>query len=491
MNLSTALSGQRAKEVGLRKTVGALREQLVIQFLSESLLVSCISLAIGVIITWILLPMFNELSAKNIAIDLLNFRIIVSLLGVAVLAGLISGSYPAIFLSSFNPVRVLKGMMIFGGGKTYLRNGLVVFQFSISVILMVSTLVVNNQLRFIRNRDIGFNKENLLYLQMPKVGDLQRNFGAIKSSLSQNSNIGNYTLTERLPTDLNTATIEVKWDGKDPRQQIVFPFIGVDGNFIRVFGMHLIAGRTFNDNHAADAANYILNETAVRTMGLTPSSAIGKQISMNGSKGEIIGIVKDFNFKPVQQIIQPLVLRYTQRGGFIVIKTSLFNLQQSTDRLKASFKDVYHDYPFSYGFVDQDIDSLYLSEQRMGKLFNIFSVISIIVSCLGLFGLAAFAIQRRIKEIGIRRVLGASSAGLVTLLAKDFVKLVLVALVVGFPVAWWAMNKWLDNYAYRTHMSWWMFALAGIVAMLISLLTISYQSVKAAMTNPVKSLRSE
>lgn len=491
MNLSTALSGQRAKEVGLRKTVGALRGQLIIQFLGESLLMSVISLAIGVAIAWLLLPVFNQLSSKHITVDLLNFRIIASLLGVAVLAGLVSGSYPALFLSSFNPVKVLKGMRIFEGRKTWVRNGLVVFQFSISVILIVSTLVVNSQLSFIRNRDIGFNKANLLYLKMPTVGDLQQNFSAIKATLGQNTGIDNYTLIEHLPTDLTTGTTDVKWAGKDPHRQIVFPHIGVDGNFIKVFGMHLLAGRTFEDSNPSDATNYILNETAVKTMGMTTATAVGKQIRVNGNMGEIIGVVKDFNFKPVQQLIQPLVLRYVNHGGFVVTKANSANLQRAINGLKASFADVYHDYPFSYGFVDQDIDSLYRAEQRMGKLFNIFSVVSIIVSCLGLFGLATFATQRRIKEIGVRRVLGASSAGLVALLAKDFVKLVVVSLIVGFPVAWWAMSKWLDNYIYRTHMSWWMFAMAGVAAMLISLLTISYQSVKAALANPVKSLRTE
>jgi putative ABC transport system permease protein len=491
INLSTALSGQRAKEVGLRKTVGALRGQLIIQFLGESLLMSLISLVIGVAIAWMLLPMFNELSSKHITVDLLNLRIIASLLGVAVLAGLISGSYPALFLSSFNPVKVLKGMRIFEGRKTWLRNGLVVFQFSISVILMVSTLVVNSQLSFIRNRDIGFNKANLLYLKMPTVGDLQQNFSAIKATLGQNTSIDNYTLIEHLPTDLTTGTTDVKWAGKDPHQQIVFPHIGVDGNFIKVFGMHLAAGRTFEDNNPSDAANYILNETAVKTMGMTTANAVGKQITMNGNLGEIIGVVKDFNFKPVQQLIQPLVLRYVNHGGFVVTKANPANLQRAIDGMKASFKDVYHDYPFSYGFVDQDIDSLYRSEQRMGKLFNIFSIVSIVVSCLGLFGLATFATQRRIKEIGVRRVLGATSAGLVALLARDFIKLVLLALVVGFPLAWWAMTGWLNNYVYRINMSWWMFALAGVAAMLISLFTISYQSIKAAMANPVNSLRSE
>jgi putative ABC transport system permease protein len=491
MNLATALAGQRAKEVGLRKTVGALRFQLILQFMGESVLVTFISLFIGVGIARLLLPLFNDLSGKLITVNLFDIGIIGSLLGLAALVGLIAGSYPAFVLSSFSPVKVLKGLKIAGGQKSLLRNGLVVVQFSISVILMVSTLVVNNQLRFINNRDIGFNKANLMYIQMPQIGEIQNNYQAVKATLNENARTVNYTLIEHLPTSLTTGTTDVKWKGKDPRTQIVFPHIGVDGNFIKTFGMHLVAGRDFNDNSEADQANYILNETAVKTMGMTNASAIGQMISSNEHPGMVIGVVKDFNFKPVQQTIEPLILPYTKRGGFIVMRTSPADIQQVAAKLKALFQGIYPDFPFSYGFVDQDISKLYVSEQRMGKLFNVFSVISIIISCLGLFGLATFATQRRIKEIGVRRVLGASAAGIVTMLAKDFVKLVVAALLVAFPVAWWAMNKWLDNYVYRIHISWWMFALSGIMAIMIAFLTISYQSIKAALANPVKSLRSE
>jgi len=491
MNLSTALAGQRSKEVGLRKTIGALRFQLIIQFLGESLLVAFISLVIGVAIAWLLLPLFNDLSSKNITVNLLDAKIIGSLFGIAVLVGLISGSYPAFFLSSFNPAKVLKGMKIAGGQKAFLRNGLVVLQFAISVILMVSTLVVNDQLKFIQNRDMGYNKENLMYIHMPQVGDLQNNYVALKAALSQNAAIKDFTLVEHLPTDLTTGTTDVQWSGKDPNLQTIFPHIGADGNFIKTFGMHIIAGRAFDDNSTADKSNYLVNETALKIMGMTPTSAVGKKITMNGNPGEIIGVVKDFNFKPVQQGIQPLILRHTKQGGFAVIRTSPANMQQVITKLKDVFQSVYKDYPFSYSFVDQDLSKLYIAEQRMGKLFNVFSVVSIIISCLGLFGLATFATQRRIKEIGVRRVLGASAAGIVSMLAKDFVKLVFAALLVAFPLAWWMMNKWLDNYVYRIHISWWMFALAGVMALVIAFLTISYQSVKAALANPVKSLRTE
>ncbi len=491
MNLATALAGQRAKEVGLRKTVGALRFQLIIQFIGESMLVTFISLFIGVCIARLLLPLFNDLSGKVITVNLLDIGIIGNLLGIAALVGLISGSYPAFVLSSFSPVKALKGIKITGGQKSFFRNGLVVVQFAISVILMVSTFVVNNQLRFINNRDIGFNKENLMYIQMPQIGDLRNNYQALKTALNENARTNEYTMIEHLPTYLTTGTTDVKWKGKDPRTQIVFPHIGADGNFIKTFGMHMIAGRDFNDNSLADHSNYILNETAVKAMGMTNASAIGQMISSNGHPGMVIGVVKDFNFKPLQQTIEPLILTYTNRGGFVVIKTSPADIQQVSAKLKALFQGIYPDFPFTYGFVDQDISKLYISEQRMGKLFNVFSVISIIVSCLGLFGLATFATQRRIKEIGVRRVLGASATGIVTMLARDFVKLVVAALLVAFPVAWLVMNKWLDNYVYRIQISWWVFAISGALAVVIAFLTISFQSIKAALANPVKSLRTE
>ena len=491
MNLSTALAGQRAKEVGLRKTLGAARFQLIVQFMCESLIVTFISMLIGLAIARLLLPLFNNLSGKNISVNLLNINILLPLLGIAAAVGLISGSYPALFLSSFKPVKVLKGLRIFGGQKTVLRNGLVIFQFTIAVVLMVSTLVVHNQLKYIQNRDIGYNKQNLLYLQMPQTGDLQSNYQALKAVLSQSAALSDYTLIEHLPTYLTTGTTDIKWAGKDPRLQMVFPHIGADGNFLKTFGIHLLAGRGFNDNNKTDAANYVVNETAAKIMGFTAETAVGQNIAMNGNPGQIIGVVKDFNFKPVQQTIEPLVLRYTKQGGFVVIRTSPANMQQIISRLKAVFQNVYPNFPFSYGFVDQDLSKLYLTEQRMSKLFNVFSVVSIIVSCLGLFGLATFATQKRLKEISVRRVLGASASGIVTMLTKDFVKPVAIALLIAFPVASWAMNKWLENYVYRIALSWWMFAVAGIAAVVIAFLTISYQSVKAALANPVDSLRSE
>lgn len=491
MNLSTALGSQRAKEVGLRKTIGAMRGQLIAQFLSESLLVAVISLVIGSAIAWLLLPLFNDLSAKQMTMDLFNFKLLGSLLALAILVGIVSGSYPAFFMSSFNPAKVLKGLKILGNQKSYFRNGLVVFQFAIAIILMVSTIVVNYQLRFIQNRDIGFNKANLLYLEMPKTGDLQSNYQALKASLHQRPDITDYSLINQLPTNLSSATNNVIWSGKDPRLQILFPHISVDGSFVKTFGMHMLAGRSFDDRAKGDENNYVLNEKAVRVMGMTAENAVGQKISSKGHKGLVIGVVRDFNFKPVQQPIEPLIMKHTNNGGYLVLRARPANVLALIVKLRSIFQHVYPNAPFAYGFVDEDLSKLYVAEQRMGVLFNTFSVISILVSCLGLFGLATFATQRRIKEIGVRRVLGAGVGRIVTMLMQDFVKLVALSLFIGFPLAWYAMEKWLSGYAYRIELNWWMFAAAGFLAMVIAVLTVSYQSVRAALNNPVKSLRTD
>lgn len=491
MNLSTALGSQRAKEVGLRKTIGALRSQLITQFISESLLVAIIALVIGSTVAWLLLPVFNDLSAKQITMDLLNAKLLGGLLGLAILVGLISGSYPAFFISSFNPAKVLKGVKILGSQKSYLRNGLVVFQFAIATILMVSTIVVNYQLRFIKNRDIGFNKSNLLYLQMPQAGDLKNNYQALKAALLQNPDINDYTLINQLPTNLSSATNNVNWIGRDPRLQILFPHISVDGSFVKTFGMHLLTGRSFNDQTKVDENNYVLNEKAVSLMGMTAENAVGKKISSNGNEGFIIGVVKDFNFKPVQQPIEPLIMKHTNNGGYLVLRSGPADVQALILKLRSIFQRIYPNTPFAYGFVDEDLAKLYTAEQRMGAIFNTFSVISILVSCLGLFGLATFATQRRIKEIGVRRILGAGVWGIVIMLMKDFIKLVTLSLIIGCPLAWFVMNKWLTAYAYRVELEWWMFASAGILAITIALITVSYQSINAALNNPVKSLRTD
>ena len=498
MNLSTALSGRRAKEVGLRKTVGALRRQLVAQFLSESLLLSLVSLLAGLGLVALLLPLFNQLAAKNITLDLLNGRTIAGLLGTAIAVGLIAGSYPAFFLSSFNAVKVLKGVKVLHKGKSFFRNGLVVLQFTISVILMVSTLVVYRQLQFIHHRDIGFNKENLLYITLPAVGDLRNNYRTMKTALQRDPGIPDHTIVSHLPTYLTTGTTSVTWPGKDPNQQVIFPQLWVDNNFTRTFGIRLLTGRYFSESFRGDDSNYVVNETALRIMHMTAAGAVGRQITYNDQRGTIIGVVKDFNFKPVQQPIEPLILRNTSNtgdmsdnAGIVVIRSTPAAMTGILHEMKSVFQGIYPGYPFTYGFVKDDLAKLYTSEQQMGRIFNIFSILSILISCLGLFGLATFATQRRVKEIGVRKVLGASGAGIVTLLSREFIVLVTLALLIGFPLAGWIMDQWLARFVYRVSLSWWIFGLAGLIAMGIAMLTVSYQAIRAAMANPVTSLRSE
>ncbi|SEW24277.1 ABC transporter permease [Chitinophaga arvensicola] len=497
MNLSTALSSQRAKEVGLRKTVGAFRSQLVIQFLSEALVLSFISLILGLALAWLLMPLFNDLAGKSISINFLSIKLILSLVGIAVAVGLLSGSYPALFLSSFNPVKVLKGVKMLHGRKTFFRNSLIVVQFSIAVILMTGTIVVYKQLQFIRTMDIGYNKQNLLYVPIPRLGDLIQNQQSLRNVMGQYPEMDNYTFISHLPTNMPTGTKSVNWEGKDPTYEPIFPQMWVDDHFVNTFGMQLKSGRFFTRDFKEDEHNYVVNETALKVMKLNPENAVGTKMSMDQRNGVIVGVVKDFNFKPVQQPIQPLIIRHASNGdfngntGYIVLRTPPANVQRSIATMKKVFQQVYTDFPFSFGFVNDDLSNMYVTEQRMGKLFNIFSVLSVIVSCLGLFGLTTFATQKRIKEIGVRKVLGASVGGIVGMLSKDFVKLVVFALLIAFPVAWWVMNKWLQNFAYHISIRWWFFALAGMAALIISFITVSYQSMKAARTNPVKSLRSE
>ncbi|MEP6951144.1 MAG: ABC transporter permease [Ginsengibacter sp.] len=492
MNLATAVSGRRAKEIGLRKTIGAVRSQLVAQFIGESLLLSFISLLLAVLIVYLMLPLFNQLASKTISFNIFKPHIFISLISIAIITGLLSGSYPAFFLSSFNPVKALKGNKILRSNKSFLRNGLVVLQFSISIILIVCTLVIYNQLRFIQNRNIGFNKENLLYMKMPEVGDLKNNKDAMRATLAQYPDITNYTFTDGLPTNL-TSTSQLTWHGMNPGTNVMASRLRVDENFIKTFGMQMAAGRFFSNDFGDNDTGYVVNETALKAMGLNAKNAIGKVISISLEDKEvpIIGVVKDFNFKPVQQPIEPLVMKTNFGGGYVVMRTTPANFQKVINTLQKSFHNVYSDYPFTYGFVNDDLSKLYVTEQRMESLFNIFSVLSIVISCLGLFGLATFATQQRIKEIGVRKVLGAGQAGIVALLSRDFIRLVAISLIIAFPVAWWAMNKWLQGFAYRIYISWWVFVVAGFGALIITLLTVSFQAIKAAVANPVKSLRTE
>jgi len=489
MNLATARSARRAKEVGLRKVVGAGRKQLIGQFLGESMLISFVSLVLAIGIVWLLLPLFNDLAGKKLSIHLLDSRIITILATIALATGLISGSYPALFLSGFQPVKVLKGNMKTMGGNLIFRNGLVVVQFVVSIMLLAGTAIVYRQLNFIKSMNLGFDKSNLLYL--PMAGEMWNKQQALKAELKQNPLTANYAITSDLPIDLASGTVNVQWEGKDPKSQVVFPTLMVDEGFFNVFQMKILSGRVFSPEFKSDTTNFIVNEKAVQVMGMKVSNAVGRSLSLWDNKGTIIGVVKDFNYKPIQQPIEPMIIALNRWGGTAVIRTQPGKTEATIKALGKISADLNPAYPFSYGFLDQDLANQYKGEQRMGSLFNVFAVLAIFISCMGLYGLSAFMAEQRTKEIGVRKVLGASVFKVVYLLSTGFTKLILIAVVIAVPLAWFAINSWLKSFAFRVNADWMVFLIASLAALAIAWLTVSCESIKAAIANPVKSLRNE
>ena len=489
MNLATARSARRAKEIGLRKVAGAIRGQLILQFLSESVFISFLSLLLAFGIVCLFLPVFNELADRKLAINISDAKLWLSLLGIALLTGLISGSYPALFLSGFNPVKVLKGNVKSMGGNLLFRNALVVIQFMVSIVLLVGTVVIYNQLKFIKERNPGFQKANLLYI--PMTGDIWSKQQAFKNELKQNPLTSDFSVTSDLPTNLGGWTLSVSWDGKDPRSQTVFPVMAVDEDFIHAFGMKLVAGRSFSREFKTDSSNYMVNEKMLSMMGLNASTAVGTTLTLWGNKGTIVGVVKDFNFKPVQQAIEPLVMPFNKMGGFVVVRTLPGKTNATIQALATISQELNPAYPFKFDFLDQDLANLYKGEQQMGNIFNLFAALGIFISCLGLYGLSAFVAEQRTKEIGVRKVLGASLFSLVYLLSAGITRLILIAIVIAIPLSYFAVNSWLAGFAYHINVSWLVFFTASFGALGIAWLTVSYESIKAAIVNPIKSLRTE
>ena len=502
MNLSTARSAQRAKEVGLRKVIGADRAQLVGQFLGESVILSLIALAAALVLVALALPAFNEWSGKNLSLGVtLQPLGIAGLLGTAVVVGLLAGSYPALFLSAFRPVKVMKGDLGLGGKGTYsFRQVLVVMQFVVSTALIIATGIVFNQLRYIQQKNLGFAKEQLVFLPMRTIG-MQQNYKALAQELLRNPNITGATASYGVPGGAHAGE-GINLPGRADQYGINMYL--VDHNYIPTMGMEMVAGRNFSEAFGTDEEEaFILNETAVKDLGWgKPSDALGREIYWNKwvgkteadtvKRGRVIGVVKDFHFKSFHQKIEPLVLHIFPAGfNEFVVRIRPENTAATLSFLEQKWAKLAPNWPFGYKFLDDQFAKLYESEQAFGRLFGVFTGLSIFVACLGLFGLASFTAQQRTKEIGVRKVLGASVGSIVALLSKDFLKLVGIAFGLAAPLAWYFMGQWLQNFVYRVEMGWWVFAAAGLLALVIALLTISFQSIKAALTNPVRSLRSE
>lgn len=489
MNLATARAARRAKEVGLRKVVGAIRPHLIGQFLAESLIVALLSLMLALLIIYLVLPYFNTLGGKNLTLDFTNMQIILGLLGITLITGLLSGSYPALYLSGFVPATVLKGNFTGGGSGSLFRNTMVVIQFAVSISLIVGTTIVYRQLKYIQHLNLGYDKENLLYV--PMTGEMWSKYDALRANLGNNRLTTQYSFISDLPTQNSGATISVQWAGKDPNTQPLFYNLAIDEHFEEVFKATILDGHGYGDNAQADSVNIIVNETALKTMDMKLETAVGTKITVWQRERTIIGVVKDFNYKPVQEAIGPMFLQRNTWGGYAVVRTLPGETENTIKALEQICKEINPSYPFNYSFLDQDIDNLYKAEQRLGSLFNVFAVLAIVISCLGLYGLSAYLAERRTRELGIRKVLGASGFQLVYLLAATFTRPIIIATAIAVPLAWYGMNQWLSGFAYHITIDWTIFVAAFLSALLIAWLTVSFESVKAATTNPVKSLRSE
>jgi putative ABC transport system permease protein len=501
MNLSTARSANRAKEVGIRKVAGSTKGHLIIQFLTESVLLSLFSLALAVGIALVLLPTFNNLAGKQLNAGMLfSSRILPLMVLLVVFVGLLAGSYPAFYLSSFQPIQVLKGKIAAGFKSSWLRSGLVIFQFWISISLIIGTLVIYRQLNYIQNRDIGFDRDQVLVVHNAyEVGDPIK---PLRQDLLKISGVTDATLTSDLPTNGGSFN-QNGWfrsPDLDAKNAVVLTNMFVDEHYVPTLGMQMVKGRNFSPvTYSTDSMGVIINEAAVRLLGYkdplnqklyrpTGRDSTGAFIS---GEYHVLGVVKDFNYNSMHQRILPMIMNLSDNRGTMAIRFKAGNIPSLVQQVETRWQHIANGVPFNYTFMDNDFNNLYQAETQTGQLFVAFAVFAILIACLGLFGLVTYAAEQRTKEIGIRKVLGANVGGIVGLLSKDFLWLVLIASLIAFPVAWWAMSQWLGSFAYRVGISWWIFVVAGAAAVLIALVTVSFQTIRAAVANPVKSLRSE
>lgn len=492
MNLSTAKAFRRLKEVGIKKAVGANRTTLIFQYLGESMLMTLLALILAIIMVVLFLPEFNEITAKQLSL-VFDAKLILSVLGITLLTGLLSGSYPALYLSGFNPATILKGGAAASKisatvGELWARKGLVVFQFTLSIILIVAVLVVYKQIEFVQTKNIGFDKDNILYFEMEGPIEEKREtyLSEIKNlpGILDASGASHTFMGQQFSVGLDW------WEGKNPNEKIDFERVDVSYGLMGVLDIKMAAGRSFSRNYGADSTKIIFNEAAIKAMGL--SDPVGKVVKLWEEERQIIGVSGDLHFQSLHEKVKPMFFCLSaERTRWVMAKVEAGKEKEAIASLEEHYQGFNPGFPFEFKFLDEDYQAQYEAEQRVASLSQYFAGFTILISCLGLYGLAAFAAEQRRKEIGIRKVLGASVANLMGLLSKDFIQLVSIAIVVGSLLSWIAMTKWLESFAYRIELGWWVFGVAGAAALLIAVATVSYQAVKAATANPVKNLRTE
>jgi putative ABC transport system permease protein len=490
MNLSTARSEKRAKEVGIRKVVGAQKGSLISQFLGESIILAFLAGVVALVIVYFCLPSFNELTDKKLFIDFSNPNFWLLFLGFIIFTGIIAGSYPAFFLSAFSPIKVLKGTFQKKHAAINPRKVLVVIQFTFAIILIIATMIVNQQIHHAQDRELGYNKDNLVYHMM--TGEIDKNYDLIRNELLSSGTAVSVTRTSAPLTQGWSDTWGLGWKGKDPNDKTDFDLYCADQDLVKTAGLQLVAGRDLNiSQFKTDSTGMVINESAVKAMKF--KNPIGETVQFNDRNWHIVGVIKDFILQSPYYPTKPMVIMGTA-GWFNVLIAKLNPNKSISDHLKAEekiFKKYNPAYLFQYQLMDEEYDRKFKAERRTGTLAGLFSALTIFISCLGLFGLAAYMAENRIKEIGVRKVLGASVTNIATLLSKDFVTLVVISFIIASPVAFWAMKNWLDGYPYHVNIQWWIFLVAAMASVIIAMLTVSYHAVKAATANPVKSLRSE
>jgi len=495
-NLSTASSAKRAREVGIRKVMGSVKKQLVVQFLTESVLLTLCASVCALLLSFVLLPYFNQLSGKHISFSFfLGFPYLVAIAVLCLLVGIVAGIYPAFFLSSFNTIAVLKGTSIAGGRKSILRSGLVVFQFFVSTALIIATIIVYQQLHYMQDKKTGYNKEQVVFLQDTYLLGNRDARNVFKQQLLKDSRIVQASIGTDIPGNANLDGTQAYPKDKETNEnsaEIHINIYHVDDDYLATLGIPVIKGRNFSPDFPSDSFAVVVNESAVRDMGWNKENAIGKTIVTSGRhEYKVIGVVSDFHYASVKQKIAPLVMQLGNTRSGLIVKMKTTDVKNVLTDIKKQWDTFNPGAPFAYYFLDEKFAALYAAEQRTGQIFTAFAVIAIIIASLGLFGLAAFITEQRTREIGVRKVLGASVQRVLLLVSKEFLLLVGISFIISIPVTWWAMHQWLQDFAYRIHIRWTVFAIAGLLALLIALITISFQSIKAAVANPVKSLRTE